>query len=149
MRHFRGRRKKEKDCLGASTVPLRLGKTIESGCFDGRSYHKAHSPIVLAGLPLRTSVDKCYLNELGSCDGGISGEHLISASIMALLADDGDFTISGLPWIPAGETRAIGPKSLTANRLCRKHNSCLHPLDDAALKFFTALKSCLERKTST
>jgi hypothetical protein len=88
------------------------------------------------------------LKELGSCDGGISGEHLISASIMALLADDGDFTISGLPWIPAGETRAVGPKSLTANCLCRKHNSCLHPLDDAALKFFTALKSCLERKAT-
>jgi hypothetical protein len=88
------------------------------------------------------------MSGLGSCDGGISGEHLITAAIIELLADSGDFTISGLPWIPDGEIRAVGPNSLKANCLCRKHNSALHHLDDAALKLFTSLKLCLDRKVS-
>lgn len=83
--------------------------------------------------------------ELASCEGSISGEHLISHSIMRLLQGDGDFTISGLPWLAPGETKVIAPKSLTANCLCRKHNSALSPLDAAALHFFTALKSGLEQ----
>ena len=85
------------------------------------------------------------MNELGSCKDGISGEHLISESIMRLLAGDGEFKISGLPWLPLGEFKSIGFKSLTANCLCVKHNSCLHSLDDAALAFFTALKSCMDK----
>jgi hypothetical protein len=86
------------------------------------------------------------MKELGSCDGGISGEHLITQSIMLLLKGDGDFSISGVPWLTSGETRVIRPKTLTANCLCRKHNSALSPLDTAALYFFTALKSCLGRE---
>ena len=86
------------------------------------------------------------MSELGSCDRGISGEHLVSKSIMRLLAGDGEFTVGGLPWIPDGEFRAVGFKSLTANCLCGLHNSHIHPLDDAALAFFTALRSCLERE---
>jgi len=89
------------------------------------------------------------MKELGSCDNGISGEHLISESIILLLAGDGYFTISGLPWIPPGEFKTIGPKSLTAKCLCSKHNSSLHPLDDAALSFFSALKSCLDSEAKS
>jgi len=56
------------------------------------------------------------MKELGSCSGGVSGEHLISEAIIRLLAGEGDFTVGGLPWIPPGEFKAIGPKSLTAIR---------------------------------
>ncbi len=100
-------------------------------------------------LPLKLVVKKCYMKELRSCDGGISGEHLISESIILLLKADGDFTVSGLPWMDDGETKILGSKSLTANRLCRKHNSALSPLDAAALFFFSSLKSCLDREADS
>jgi hypothetical protein len=63
---------------------------------------------------------------------------------MRLLADGGDFTIGGTPWLAKGEFKSIGFNSLTAKCLCRKHNSALHPLDDAALAFFTSLRGAFE-----
>jgi hypothetical protein len=38
----------------------------------------------------------------------------------------------------------LAPQNLTANCLCAKHNSALHPLDDAAKFFFASLRSYLE-----
>jgi len=123
-------------------------KTGGDCCFDGRWWHKRPSQLDLKALPPSEANAKCYMRELGSCDGPISGEHLISESIIHLLAQDGNFTVSGLPWIPNGEFKAIGPKSLTANCLCRNHNSRLSPLDEAARRFFAALMECLERETA-
>jgi hypothetical protein len=57
---------------------------------------------------------------------------------------DGDFSISGLPWLEAGEERMLAPQNLKANCLCVKHNSALHPLDTAAQYFFASLKLYLE-----
>lgn len=54
-------------------------------------------------LPQVGQSEKCYMKELGSCGGGISGEHLISESIMVLLKKDGDFSISGLLWLADGD----------------------------------------------
>ncbi|WP_159006267.1 hypothetical protein [Bradyrhizobium sp. S69] len=85
------------------------------------------------------------MKELATCNGGVSREHLISESIILLLKADGDFTVSGVPWLPEGEAKIIGSKALTANCLCEKHNSTLSPLDSAALYFITALKSCLDK----
>jgi hypothetical protein len=62
---------------------------------------------------------------------------------------DGDFSISGLPWLEAGEEKILAPQSLRANCLCTKHNSALHPLDDAAQYFFASLKSYLELDAGT
>jgi hypothetical protein len=84
------------------------------------------------------------MNELGSCVGPISGEHIISESVIRVLMADGDFSISGLPWLESGEERILAPQNLRANCLCAKHNSALHPLDDAAQYFFASLKSYLE-----
>ena len=82
------------------------------------------------------------MKELGSCVGPISGEHIISESVCRVLMADGDFSISGLPWLEADEEKIIAP--LTAKCLCVKHNSALHPLDDAAQYFFASLKSYFE-----
>lgn len=67
---------------------------------------------------------------------------------MHVLADEGEFTIGGLPWIPEGQFKSVGFKSLVANCLCKDHNSALYPLDDAAKKFFAALRSCFEEGTT-
>jgi hypothetical protein len=84
------------------------------------------------------------MKELDSCVSPVSGEHIISESVIRVLMANGDFSISGLPWLEAGEERILAPQSLRANCLCVKHNSMLHPLDDAAKYFFASLKSYLE-----
>ncbi|MBR1034173.1 hypothetical protein ACVI1J_010423 [Bradyrhizobium diazoefficiens] len=84
------------------------------------------------------------MQELGNCEAPISGEHLISEAVIEILRGDGNFTASGLPWLEAGETKALAPKNLTANCLCRRHNSALSPLDAAAKIFFAGLRDCLE-----
>jgi hypothetical protein len=75
------------------------------------------------------------MKELGSCDGGISGGHLISKSIIEFLKLDGDFVVSGLPWLEEGETKSLGPKNLVANCLCSKHNSAPKRLSLQAARF--------------
>jgi hypothetical protein len=89
------------------------------------------------------------MKELGSCVGPISGEHIISEAVIRVLMADGDFSISGLPWLEAGEERILAPQNLKTNCLCVKHNSALHPLDDAAQYFFASLKSYLELDTGS
>jgi hypothetical protein len=69
--------------------------------------------------------------------------HNLRGLIRVLMAD-GDFSISGLPWLEAGEARILAPQNLKANCLCVKHNSALHPLDDAAQYLFASLKLYLE-----
>jgi hypothetical protein len=108
-------------------------------------WHKQPTMLGLRSLPSGSSVEKCYMKEPATYNGGISREHLISESILLLLKADGDFTISGLPWLAAGETKILGPEALTANCLCEKHNSALSPLDATALYYVSALKSCLDK----
>ncbi len=55
---------------------------------------------------------------------------------------DGEFSISGVPWLEADEVKIIAPPQ--AKCLCTKHNSALSPLDAAANYFFASLKSYLE-----
>jgi hypothetical protein len=134
--------------LERTNAPCICGSDKVGGdcCFNGTWWHKPTSNLGLKAIDPAETVERCYMRELASCSGGISGEHLISEAIIRLLADEGHFTVSGLPWIPQGEFRAIGPKSLTANCLCSRHNSLLSALDDAARRFFTVLMSCLERE---
>jgi hypothetical protein len=144
-----GEAKAKRKALEKGDCPCRSGKPSITCCFDGRTFHKLPSVLGLGVLPPGSSLDKCYMKELGSCDGVISGEHLFTAAIMELLADNGDFTISGLPWIKGDKPISVGINSLKANCLCRKHNSALTLLDEAALKLFTALKQSLERKIAS
>jgi hypothetical protein len=118
-------------------------------CFDGRDWHKPPTILGLRALPPASRVEKCYMKELGSCVPPITGEHIISESVIWVLMGDGDFSISGLPWLEAGEERILAPQNLTANCLCSKHNSALHPLDDAATFFFASLKSYLEQNSGS
>jgi len=118
-------------------------------CYTGKTWHKAPATLGLRALPRNTVVDKCYMKALQSCQGGLSREHLITETVMRLLAGDGGFTIGGTPWVPAGELRQVGFGSLTGKCLCSKHNSALHPFDDAALSFFKGLKSCLDREAGS
>lgn len=131
--------------------PCPCGAGLRGGdcCYRSGVWHKSPAVVALRALPKACSVAKCYMAELGSCQGPISGEHLISESIIWLLKDKGDFTVSGLPWLEPGVAKRLAPKNLTANCLCSKHNSALSPLDAAALRVFEAIKSGLEKQGQT
>lgn len=113
-------------------------------CFSGTDWHKPPGHLTLRTLPAGGSLDRCYMRDLQSCDGPISGEHLISQTVIEVLRGDGDFSVSGLPWQDAGEEKLLAPSNLTANCLCVRHNSSLSPLDSAAGLLFSALRECME-----
>ena len=122
--------------------PCGSGKPAHLCCFNGHNWHKPPAVLGLKALPPTERVKKCYIKELGSCVPPISGEHIISDSVCQILMGDGEFSISGLPWLEAGEVKIIAPPK--AKCLCTKHNSALSPLDAAARYFFASLKSYLE-----
>jgi hypothetical protein len=126
------------------TCPCGLNKVARSCCFTGTDWHKPPTILGLKALPQAASVAKCYMKDLRSCVGPISGEHIISESVIRVLMADGGFSVSGLPWLAAGEEKILPPQSLRANCLCTKHNSALSPLDDAAKYLFASLKAYLE-----
>jgi len=140
-----GEAKRKKEAVLSGPCPCGSTKTARLCCFNGKDWHKPPAALGLKALPQASKVANCYMKELGSCVGPISGEHIISDAVIRVLMADGDFSISGLPWLAPGEEKILAPKSLRANCLCVKHNSALHPLDDAAQYFFASLKSYLEQ----
>jgi hypothetical protein len=137
-----GEAKRKKEAVLNGPCPCGSAKSARLCCFNGRDWHKPPAVLGLKSLPPASTVDRCYMKKLGSCVGPISSEHIISESVCRVLMADGDFSISGLPWLEAGEEKIIAP--LTAKCLCVKHNNALHRLDDAAQYFFASLKSYFE-----
>jgi hypothetical protein len=137
-----GEAKRKREAVLNGPCPCGLGKTARLCCFNGQGWHKPPAVLGLKSLPTAERVEKCYMKELGSCVPPISGEHIISDSVCRVLMGDGEFSISGVPWLEAGETKIVPP--LQAKCLCTKHNSALSPLDAAAHYFFASLKSYLE-----
>lgn len=64
----------------------------------------------------------------------MSGEHLVTKALFP-----GGYTIRGFPWC-ATEFKTVGVNALTANILCRRHNTDLSPLDAAAKDVWCVLR---------
>lgn len=73
----------------------------------------------------------CWAQDLGSCSGGASREHLLSAAIFT----EDTISVHGFSWCRT-QPRRIGLNSLVAKVLCRHHNSMLSALDSAAGQAF-------------
>jgi hypothetical protein len=86
-------------------------------------WHKSPAVVGLKAFAASAEGREMHMKELGSCVGPISGEHIISESVIRVLMTEGDFSISGLPWPEASEERILAPQNLKANCLCVKHNS--------------------------
>lgn len=139
-----GEAKRRREAVLNGPCPCGSTKVARRCCFNGRDWHKPPAVLGLKALPPASRVEKCYMKELSSCVGPISGEHIISKSVILILRADGDFSISGLPWLEAGEEKILAPNNLEANCLCVKHNSALTRLDDAPKYFLASLKLYLE-----
>lgn len=139
-----GEAKRRREAVLQSPCPCGSTKIALECCFNGRNWHRTPASLGLRDLPAVETVERCYMRELGSCVSPISGEHLISESVIEVLQGDGGFSISGVPWLAKGEEKILGKKSLRANCLCTKHNSALSPIDEAAKHLFRSLKTFLE-----
>lgn len=139
-----GEARRKREIVVGRPCPCGSANAGRDCCFDGRRWHRPACVLGLRMLPAASTVERCYMKELGSCIGPISGEHLISESVIEVLQGDGGFSISGVPWLDKGEEKILGAQSLRANCLCTKHNSALSPIDSAARHFFASLKNYLE-----
>jgi hypothetical protein len=80
------------------------------------------------------------MRSTNGCSNVLSGEHLISESVLSVLAEK-EVTVSGLPWLKS-QSKTLGFAALTARYLCTRHNSLLSPIDTAGAKFFEAMQNC-------
>jgi hypothetical protein len=86
-----GEAKRRRAAIENGPCPCGSAKPGNMCCYNGQVRHKPPAVPGLRALPPKSAVAKCYMKGLGSCDGGISGEHPFSESIMLLLKGDGDF----------------------------------------------------------
>ena len=105
---------------------------------DGRIY-KLPSARCPPGPQTGFGHARCYMGWSQNCDQQISGEHFISAGVLAQLGGP-KVKVNGVPWLATDETKILSINSLTGNILCKRHNESLSPLDAMAGKFFAALK---------
>jgi len=83
---------------------------------------------------------RCWAAVLGNCGGGISGEHLVSKRLFRRKT----VVVQGLPWNEKNP-QSIGLNALTANILCRDHNSALSIVDDEGIAAFHAIRRFAHR----
>jgi hypothetical protein len=82
---------------------------------------------------------KCYANTRGGCSSKISGEHYVSFGLIKFFGNnDPKFIVQHKTGKGVGHP--VTAKNFKANILCKKHNTALHPADDAALAFATFLR---------
>jgi hypothetical protein len=143
-----GEARQRRKAIEAGPCPCGSTKPANACCYRDGVWRKPPATLGLRALPANGEVQRCYLRELGSCGGGISGEHLVSRGVVQELTRGGGFSVSGLPWLEAGETRILSPEGITAKCLCRTHNSTLSPLDSAAKHFFSTLSAAFDEETT-
>ena len=100
-------------------LPCRCGsnKLAKECCWRERGWHKSPAVINLTDTGYSGNHRRCYLNALNSCSQKLSGEHVISATVLKAIGQD-TVDVSGFPWIKADETKKVGIGSLVANCLC-------------------------------
>jgi len=139
---------RRRDPAVTKIVHLPWRSTDVCPCGSGDTYGRCCRQ--LSGSPYKTSCNykpsgastayshpSCYMNWTRNCSRAISGEHLISETVLSILNPTA-LRIAGLEW-QKGETRDLPIKALRANVLCVRHNSAWSQLDAMAGRFFRAL----------
>lgn len=74
-------------------------------------------------------VKKCWAEGIGTCEGPLTAEHIISESQLSDV-----ISVRGFRWCK-NEFRSIGKSSAVAKILCRRHNNQLSDADNEATRF--------------
>jgi len=77
---------------------------------------------------------KCILNWTADCCSTLSGDHIISKSVLRVITEK-KITISTTNF---SREHSLDSGSLKTKQLCRRHNSALSPIDNEAARFFKA-----------
>lgn len=114
------------------------------GCGSGREFGKCclkDGKISLDPKPLDPPKPqtvhknrKCILNWTADCCSSISGDHIVSRSVLRVLTES-KITISTSRF---SREHSIDSSALKTKKLCRRHNSALSPIDSEAARFFKA-----------
>jgi hypothetical protein len=118
-----------------NTCPCGSNKEIKFCCLQlDNTLNKKYYGVLPKGPITGHAHPDCFLSATSDCCRKISAEHYISQSILRSIRKGEEKLIrfSGAAWLK-GEERLLSPTALTSKILCRRHNSLLHPLDDAAL----------------
>lgn len=129
------KRRKRLPCICGS------GQPAGECCWTSHGYHKKPVVVDLHNTGLTGKHDRCYMSATGACDTKISGEHLISHSVLKVMADK-QVELSGVPWLKIGEKKMLGFGALITNCLCTRHNSLLSPIDTVGARLFEAIQKC-------
>lgn len=129
------KRKKGRQCICGSGLPA------ADCCYGSNGWKKTASCVQIEHTGRTGKHAKCYLNSTGACADQISKEHIISHSVLRVLAEKA-VEISGAPWLKPEEKKVLPFGSLVANCLCVAHNNALTNLDAAAGRFFEAFQKC-------
>jgi hypothetical protein len=116
------------------------GRPANACCLTSGVWYKRPEIVRLHNTGMQGSNPSCYLRTTSACCTKVSGEHLISETVLSVLAEK-RVELSGLPWL-GGQKKILGFKALTANCLCKTHNSALSPIDTVGGRFFAAIQSC-------
>ncbi len=128
------------------------------GCGSGREFGKCclingqirinpkalDPPKPQSGYPNR----KCILNWTSDCCSKISGDHIVSKSVLRVLTEK-KITLSSSRF---SREHSIDSSSLKTKRLCKRHNSALSPIDNQAARFlkaFAAINNSLTNNTAS
>src|SRR5712671_4320983 len=116
------------------------GKPAGSCCLTPSGWRKGPALVTLISTGETGRHDRCYLNKTNACSKKISAEHPFSEAALRVLAEK-EIEIEGLPWLK-GQKKILPFRALTANCLCKAHNSALSPIDAAGAHFFAAVQKC-------
>jgi hypothetical protein len=132
-----------------ASAPCRCGSGKRAGtcCLGKTGWYKTPALVNLPNTGHNGSHPRCYLQGLHTCSDKISGEHIISETVLRAVAPD-RLIASGFHWL-RGDERPVAYSSLTTNNLCIVHNSRLSDLDAAAGRFFDAVKQCDLNRSET
>jgi hypothetical protein len=120
------------------------GSTIKAKncCLNNGDWNKKPVSITPKGELTKISRQQCYANITANCSEKISREHCVSETVLKTLADEKYvISVSGMSWVPSGQTKAVGISSLTAKVLCDRHNNALSPIDSEFGRFISTIGS--------
>lgn len=116
------------------------------GCGSGKEFGNCHLqngkieifPKNINPPPPQTykSFKKCYFSFTNDCDGGMSGEHVVSKAVLRHISDK-EIIIEGGNF---SRKVSINSDSLKTKRLCRRHNTAVSPIDAEAGRLMKAVQ---------
>jgi hypothetical protein len=123
-------------------APCRCGTGLPAGqcCFKGNRWHKRPSILNMRNTGATGSHASCYLRDTNACDTKITREHLVSESVLEVLAEK-EVAVTGPSWLK-GQQKILPFAALVSKCLCHAHNSRLTSIDAAGARFFAAFQTC-------